>query len=359
MKTRQPAKNPSTGLAGFRSRRISHLAPNPPTCHGNQRASVSRGGRPPLPHTALPGKLARILELYQQDLELRLAEDTAVRYVARLRTFLDWLARHGTALFEVRTEDLLSFQSELVARCHEDGRLYSVGYQRNQTTALKCFFRFLARRGYMLHDPSAGVGYPREEHRLPRVILTPREAGRLIAAARGASPRKIRDHAILETLYATGLRVSELIGLTPADVDTNERLVRVVLGKGRKDRTVPLTRPAARAIERYVVQARQALVPAGRTPPRVLFVSDRGGWLYRAVVAKMVRRYARQAGIGKRVTPHTFRHSVATHLLRGRADIRHIQALLGHRSLASTERYTRVEIGDLKRVVERAHPRGR
>ena len=134
-------------------------------------------------------------------------------------------------------------------------------------------------------------------------------------------------------------------------------MLRVVLGKGRKDRNVPLTRAAAEAIEAYLVKGRPKLVAPGRV--RYLFLPDRGGKMDRATACRIVRQWACEAGVKKHVTRHTFRHTVATHLLKGGADIRHIQALLGHASLGTTQRYTRVEVSDLKQVIERAHPRGR
>ena len=179
----------------------------------------------------------------------------------------------------------------------------------------------------------------------------------MLDAVRGKSPKVLRDRAILETLYATGMRVAELCALRVSDVDTEDLLVRIVMGKGRKDRNVPLTPAAGRAIDAYLMLGRAKLL--ARTPRKELFVGERGAKLHRAVVNKLILPWAKKAGIKKHVTCHTFRHSVATHLLRNRADIRHIQVLLGHASLKTTERYTRVEIEDLKRVVARAHPRGR
>ncbi len=186
---------------------------------------------------------------------------------------------------------------------------------------------------------------------------TREEMLRLLNAVRGKSPKALRDRAIFETLYATGMRVAELCALRVGDVDTEDLVARIVMGKGRKDRNVPLTPAAGRAIEAYLMLARAKLL--GRAPRKELFVGERGAKLHRAVVNKIILPWARKAGIKKHVTCHTFRHSVATHLLRNRADIRHIQVLLGHSSLRTTERYTRVEIADLKRVVARAHPRGR
>jgi site-specific recombinase XerD len=189
------------------------------------------------------------------------------------------------------------------------------------------------------------------------VILTKDEAARLLDAVHGRSPRELRDRAILETLYGTGIRVGELVALTPQDVDTEERTLRVVLGKGRKGRAVPLTVTAARAIAAYLASGRAQLLRHPSTP--WLFVSDWGMQSRDSTLNAMIKAYAQAAGIKKRVSCHTLRHSIATHLLRGRADIRHIQVLLGHRSLQITERYTRVEIADLREVVARAHPRGR
>jgi integrase/recombinase XerD len=315
-----------------------------PLRHGNQQGSVS-------------GKTERLLELHQADLSTRYSPRTIEGYLTHVRHFLDWLAARHLTLLQVRREDLHGFQSDLAAHRKPAGGPYSISHQNGAVTAVQCLFRFLYRRGFLLHDPSTGLERAREDQTLPRSILSPKEAARVVEAARERTPIGLRDRAILETLYATGLRVSELADLTVHDVDTEERLLRVVLGKGRKDRNVPLTRAAATAIEEYVLKGRKHLVR--RAQDRRLFPADLGGRMQRAVLARLVRGYARKAGIKKRVTPHTFRHSMATHLLRGRADIRHIQVLLGHAKLSTTERYTRVEVTDLKRVVERAHPRGR
>jgi site-specific recombinase XerD len=188
------------------------------------------------------------------------------------------------------------------------------------------------------------------------VILTREEARKIVEAPEAKTATGLRDRAIVETFYGTGIRCSELSNLTPDDVDTEERILRVVRGKGRRDRNVPLTRAAAQAIDAYLVKARPKLV---RREKRFLFLQNRGSKMDSGTLNRLVHEWTRAAGVKKCVTCHTFRHSVATHLLKGRADIRHIQALLGHASLATTERYTHVEISDLKEVVRRAHPRGR
>lgn len=306
----------------------------------------------------LSKKTARLLKLYTQDLEVRFAERTAPEYLAASRAFLAWLNARGVDLVEARPDDLLAYQSALYAARRRDGRPYAVTTQADRLIAVRNLFRFLYRRSFILQDPAAGIEMPRQEQRLPRVILTKEEVLRILAAAaKHRTPKALRDRAILETFYATGIRVSELSKLTSYDVDTEERTLRVMLGKGRKDRHVPLTRAAASAIERYLGKARPELL--GRTKSPRLFVADRGGYLHRALVNELVRRYAKQARIKRRVTCHTLRHSIATHLLKGGADIRQIQVLLGHASLRSTERYTRVELSDLREVMRRAHPRGR
>lgn len=300
----------------------------------------------------------RLVSLYGQDLDARFAERTAHEYVACARSFVAWLQARGIELAEVRTEDLLAYQSGLYAARKSDGRPYAVASQAQYLIVVKSLFRFLYRRNFILQDPAAAVELPRQEERLPRVILTKEEVLRILgAASKGTTPKALRDRAIVETFYATGIRVSELSKLTPYDVDTAERTVRILLGKGRKDRHVPLTRAAAAAIDTYLAKGRPALVTGSQSP--YLFVSTRGGYFHRGHVSDVVRRCAARAGIRKHVTCHTLRHAVATHLLKGGADIRHIQVFLGHRSLRSTERYTRVELSDLRDVIRRAHPRGR
>lgn len=302
-------------------------------------------------------KPRRLLELYEDHLHARYAPRTPATYMAHVRAFLEWLASRGLDLVEVKAKDLDAYQTHLYAhRRASDDKPYSAAYQAMRLVVLKHLYRFLHRRGYLFHDPAGDLELPRLEKRLPRVILTVSEVRKILEAPDSKTPRGLRDRAMLETLYGTGIRVTELCNLTPYDVDSEERVLRVVLGKGRKDRNVPLTHAAAEAIEAYLLRGRPKLL--GRAKVRFLFVQDRGGRMERATACRIVQQWAHEAGVRKHVTPHTFRHTVATHLLKGRADIRHIQSLLGHASLGTTQRYTRVEISDLKQVIERAHPRG-
>jgi integrase/recombinase XerD len=343
MKTRQHAKTRQTALAGFTARNIKHLGQNPPTRH------ESHG-------TSLTPRALKLLGLYREETALRFSERTVGSYMSHLHVFLAWLDARGITIAAARSEDIHQYQSDLLAVRRPDGRPYSAGHQVNVLKGIKSFFGYLYRRGYRLSDAAATVPYPRVEKRLPRNLLTPDEARRILEAPRGRSPQALRDRAILETLYATGIRASELSHLTPYDADTEERVLHIVRGKGGKDRTVPLTCTAARAIAEYVAQGRARIGPK---QARHLFLGDKGGLLHRAVLSRIIRHWTEEAGLTKHVTAHTFRHSIATELLRGGADIRYIQALLGHALLGSTQIYTRVEITDLQQVIARAHPRGR
>jgi integrase/recombinase XerD len=302
----------------------------------------------------MSAKTKRLLRFYEDELHVRYGERTVPEYQSHAKTFLNWLSERDIGLLDVRTDDLQTYQTELLGQKKKDGKPYSMGFHQYRLKVVKSLFRFLYRRGYLLHDPSSSLEFKVREKRLPRVILTEGEALRLIESADEKSPSGLRDRAVLETFYATGIRVTELANLNLWDVDLEEKMLRVILGKGRKDRNVPLTTAAAEAIAVYLDKGRPKLVSSSKP---YLFLADRGGRLQRAVLSRIVQKYARKAGIEKSVTCHTFRHSVATHLLRGRADIRHIQMLLGHESLQTTQRYTKVEISDLKRVIERAHPR--
>lgn len=322
-----------------------------PLRHGSQQGRVC---------LALPGlsrKTSRLLRLWTDEMHVRYSPRTVETYLSHVRSFVLWLLSRGVELGEARAQDLEAYHASLMELRKDDEKPYASETQCGRLRAVKTLYRFLYRRSYVLSDPAAALEMPRREQRLPRVILTTEEVARILLGPRGTSPRDLRDRAILETLYGTGIRVSELINLTTEDVDTDERVLRVVRGKGGKDRNLPLTSAAAEAIEAYLVKGRALLLR--HIPLEALFVGGYGRKLQRGTVSVIVRGWARKARVRKPVTAHVFRHSFATHLLRGRADIRHIQALLGHKCLSSTERYTRVEVSDLRKVLERAHPRGR
>lgn len=217
--------------------------------------------------------------------------------------------------------------------------------------AVRGFHRFLVAEGLAPTDPARGVSAPKLPRSLPRALTLP-QVERLLGAPSGDAPAVLRDRALLELLYSAGLRISELVGLDVDDVDLTQRTVRC-LGKGRKERIVPIGRPATRAVDALVRRGRSAMHATGPW----LLCNQRGGRLTRQGAWKIVKRHAADVGLGTVVSPHTLRHSFATHLLDGGADVRVVQELLGHASVNTTQIYTQVSTTRLRSVYERAHPR--
>jgi len=232
-----------------------------------------------------------------------------------------------------------------------DGAAARVSIAR-KLAGVRGFFRFLADTGRLPADPTLGIATPKSPRRLP-AHLTLDDVDRLMVAPRGDTLLGLRDRAMLEVLYSSGLRVSELCGLDWEAVDVETGCVRV-LGKGRKERVVPVGRPALRALAAY--RARCAEAGRGVTTGPV-FRNLRGGRLTARSVARLMERYALVSGTTAKGTPHTLRHTFATHLLGAGADLRAIQELLGHASLSTTQRYTHVDLRRLMEAYDRAHPR--
>jgi integrase/recombinase XerC len=218
--------------------------------------------------------------------------------------------------------------------------------------ALRTFYRFLNRHKDGGPNPAAEVRTPKLPRRLPRV-LTKDDAGALMEFPEGATLAARRDRAILETLYSTGARVSELVGMNREDLDAREGLVRI-RGKGRKERIVPIGDVALEAIKEYQAALKPSAVSHQRSAP--VFMNSRGGRLTVRSIDRLVGRYSARLP-GGRVSPHALRHSFATHLLEEGADLRAIQEMLGHASLATTQKYTHVAMDQLMKVYDRAHPR--
>jgi site-specific recombinase XerD len=219
---------------------------------------------------------------------------------------------------------------------------------------VKRFFAFLKTRGMLLTDPARELSLSTSQ-RLPPWVLSESQAERLVAAPAAGSILGKRDRAILETLYGTGIRRSECLQADVMDVDLAEGVLLVRDGKGRKDRFVPVLGRAAAALDDYLAAARPALVK--HAPEAALFLSSLGRRLSTSGLALVIERHARASGV--RAHPHALRHACATHLLRGGAGVRQVQELLGHRSLATTQLYTRVSVADLRDVMRRTHPRER
>lgn len=219
--------------------------------------------------------------------------------------------------------------------------------------SIRSFYAFLVREQKLPVNPVANMETPKTERRLPNV-LAPTEVEQLLAAPDPMKPTGLRDKAMLELMYATGLRVSELVSLTEADLNFNLSVIRCV-GKGAKERIVPFGRVARQAVLEYMRRGRSSLV-RGR-PAATIFVNHAGSPLTRQGFWKIIKKYAMQAGIGTRITPHTLRHSFATHLLENGADLRSVQEMLGHADISTTQVYTHVTRGRLRDAYQRSHPR--
>jgi integrase/recombinase XerD len=273
----------------------------------------------------------------------RLAPRTVDAYRRDLTAFGCWL---GHAPSNASTEELERYVSELRA----DGLAATTIARR--LAAIRSFFRHQVLVGLRKDNPAADIGLPRRARKLPRT-LSPGEAERLVEAASGTAPRDLRDRALVELLYGAGLRVSEAVGLEKGGVDLDERLVRAI-GKGEKERIVPLGRSAADALLRYLSRGRPFLDTRHRPE---LFLNARGGPLTRAGAFLILRRLAEKAGLEPtRIHPHLLRHSFATHLLEGGADLRSVQEMLGHADLATTELYTHVTDRRRREAYFAAHP---
>ena len=280
--------------------------------------------------------------------EKGLAANTVEGYGHDLRRYLDHLAAAGVSdLARVTRRDIQDHLAGLVERG------LSPRSQARALSAIRTFHRLLAAERLAPADPADEIDSPRRERKLPQP-LSPEECLAVLAAPDPRTPAGRRDRAMLELLYATGLRVSELVGLTLNDVNLETRVL-VARGKGNKERLVPVGAPAAEAVKAYLAGAREGLLKGRRSPD--LFVTPRGGRMTRHGFARLLDRHVRAAGIGRRVSPHKLRHAFATHLLAGGADLRAVQAMLGHADVATTQIYTHVDTTQARRLYDRFHPR--
>jgi integrase/recombinase XerD len=303
-------------------------------------------GRRGEPVAAVTSRFDPDLDSFLALLATRRAPSTVDAYRCDLAQLATW--RRGPVA-EATTEELERWLAEMRAA----GLAPSTAARR--VAAVRSFFRHQMLLGAREDNPAAPLQLPRRARTLPRT-LSPAEAERLIEAASGTTPRSMRDRALVELMYGAGLRVSEATGLHRRSVDLDERIVRA-LGKGSKERIVPLGRPAVDALRRYIAMGRPHL--DRRTRPE-LFLNARGGPLTRAGAFLILRRLAEKAGLEPlRVHPHLLRHSFATHLLEGGADLRSVQEMLGHADLSTTELYTHVSDRRRRELYFRAHPHAR
>lgn len=275
-----------------------------------------------------------------------------------LQRFSAWCAERAlTRPSEITKPILERYQRWLFHYRRVGGGPISFRSQAMAITSVRAFFKHLARQNLILTNPAADIELPKEERRLPRVVLTIEEAERVLQQPSVKDLLGLRDRAILETLYSTGIRRSELVHLGVYDIDAQRGTLFVRLGKGKKDRIVPVGERALAWVQKYLHEVRPQLVV--EPDPGALFLSRLGAQIALASLTDLVRGYVVQSGVGKPGACHLFRHTMATLMLEGGAEIRFIQEMLGHASLATTQIYTRVAIHKLKAIHDATHPGAR
>ena len=327
-----------------------------PRWSGWYKGVGSRPARTMPPHGHLPRPDdERLIEAFVEHLafERRLSEHTVAAYRRDLTQLATFLARQRGSLVSATHPELRRFLAQQA----------TLGYARSSIArrvgAIHTFYRWAAARGWVDRDPAALLGRPKVVNRLPGV-LRPREAAELVEAPQPVGEDRpleravaLRDRAILELMYGSGLRVAEVAGLTVDRLDLGRGRV-VVMGKGSKEREVPMSDPAVEAIEAYLAGGRARMAPEGSP---AAFFNRRSKPIGTRDIRRLVGRYGARMLSGRHVTPHTLRHSFATHLLEGGADIRAVQELLGHASVATTQRYTHVSHSRLVETYRQSHPR--
>jgi integrase/recombinase XerD len=283
------------------------------------------------------------------EFERGLSRNTLDAYRTDLLQLGRFLEKRETSALEATPADIADFLESLAKGGSSAATIH------RKSACLRSFYRHLRRDGLLDTDPTATLSTPRRSRKLPHV-LTRGEIEKLLSQPRGTEPAALRDRALLEVMYACGLRASEAIGLELMDIDLQEGVLRA-RGKGSKERVVPIGQAALKALRIYLERGRPGLVKGA--PEAHVFVNFRGGSLTRQGLYKIVRRHATTAGLAERMSPHTLRHTFATHLLSGGCDLRSVQEMLGHADVSTTQLYTHLSSERLKDVYFRAHPRAR
>ena len=294
--------------------------------------------------------MEKLLTKYTRHLELErsISPLTVRNYTSDIKGFLDFLSKNSVdSLDKVNRDIMRSYLGSL----HEEGIARSS--INRKLSALRSFYRYLAHEKLIKVDPLATLSAPKLEKRLPTFLNT-KDVQRLIESPDASTPQGMRDRAMLELLYAAGLRVSEIVNLNLEDVDLSSHQVRI-WGKGSKERMGLIGKPARKALKQYLNDSRIKLQSDKET--NAIFLNRFGGRMSERSVQRIIRKYAKKAGIDMRIFPHIMRHTFATHLLDGGADLRVVQDLLGHSKLSSTQVYTHVTQSQIRRTYLAAHPR--
>ena len=305
------------------------------------------------PGRAWPEALAAHRQTFLEALKiLRYAPGTLERSRYGLNDFFSYLVERGVAdVREVTRAHIQEYQSRSMQRC-------SVTTVQGCLSTLRQFFKHLEKTDAILLSPCTGLVLPKRPDRLPKHILTPAEASSILDAPDTQTPQGLRDKAILEMFYSTGLRLEEMSRLTVYDVDHRNGFVRVNKGKFGKDRVVPMGRKASEYVREYLQKVRSEWSRSNRDE-RALWLSCRQPHraLKKQLIAVMARTYAKAAGLTRTASPHVWRHTCATHLLNGGSNVAYVQRLLGHQSLETTQLYTRVALPEVRQTFRKAHPR--
>ena len=327
----------------YRKTQGRQIAKNRPQAQGNG-------------HLALNGHMPYLSEFMEWSLSIkRLSEATCRGREYDLLRYIQWCEDRGLSDPNGITKPILEgYQKHLFYYRKKNGDPLSYSAQSRMIVSVKSFFKWLAQNNYILTNPASELELPRKPHRLPTVVLSEQEIHQVLSLPNTESPYGIRDRAILETLYSTGLRRMELANVQLTDVDLISQTLRVNAGKGNKDRIVPLGERATRWIKQYQQEVRPQLITQHNT--RHLFLTDYGEPFRQDRLGDLVRKYLYHAGIDKPGACHLFRHAMATHMLNHGADIRFIQAMLGHAELSTTQIYTQVSIEKLRQIHSQTHP---
>ena len=307
-------------------------------------------------------KFDKVVESFKEYLESCRFSDRTVetygRYAKRFCAFIETYYPRIPSFDKITKDIILDYQSYLTQYKDRNGRHLSNATQNLALKALRKLFCYLIKRDMILRDPTAVVSFAKEEQRLIRNILSEKEMFDLLEKTQPREAISIRNRAIVELFYATGMRTSELCNLRVHDIDLKEQTAAIINGKGGKSRLLPIGQYAAFYIQLYLEKARKRMLKGKRDDPGYLFLSQRGNPFDRSTINKtVIKSVTRDMKLKKPISAYSFRHSAASHMLANKVDIMYIAKMLGHASLNTTQKYLHVEIGDLKRMHSLYHPR--